>query len=507
MPEIVLATLNARYIHSSFGLRYLLANMGDLQARTSLMEFVINDHPSEVLGKLLASKPKIIGFGIYIWNVEATYRIVSDIKRVSPDTIVILGGPEVSYETAGQPIVESADYVITGEADLAFPDLCRLLLASERPSSKIIAAPVPDVTKLELPYDLYSVDDIAHRILYVEVSRGCPFTCEFCLSSLDIPVRLFDLDRFLMAMQRLLDQGARQFKFVDRTFNLNLRVSRTILQFFLDRYEPGMFLHFEMIPDRLPEALRELIVRFPPGSLQFEIGIQSFNDKVGELISRRQDNEKLAENFAFLREATGVHIHADLIVGLPGETLESFAAGFNRLYGLRPQEIQVGILKRLRGTPITRHDQTWQMVYSPHPPYEILSTKLVDFATIQGLRRFARYWDLIGNSGNFAKTLSLICPDPHTAFESFFLLSEWLYSRQPQLYGISLVRLFELVFLYLVEQCSMNGQIVAEHIWQDYTRHSRREKPGYLKAYQLEASLPSQKQMDLPSRQSRHIAG
>ena len=276
-------------------------------------------------------------------------------------------------------------------------------------------------------------------------------------------------------------------------------------QFFLDRFEPGMFLHFEMIPDRLPEALRELIVRFPPGSLQFEIGVQSFNDEVGELISRRQDNTKLEENFRFLRESTGVHIHADLIVGLPGESLDSFAAGFDRLYALRPQEIQVGILKRLRGTPIIRHDEAWQMIYSPHPPYEILSTRLMDFNTIQGLRRFARYWDLIGNSGNFIKTLPLICPETSSAFEAFYSLSQWLYSKQPQLYGISLVRLLELVFEYLSGHCTHDCQYVAEKIWQDYSRHGSREKPGFLKGYQLEPNIPIREQTELPSRQSRHL--
>ena len=163
-----------------------------------------------------------------------------------------------------------------------------------------------------------------------------------------------------------------------------------------------------MVPDRLPAALREVIARFPPGALQFEVGVQTFNAEVAERIARRQDYERLEDNFRFLRGQTGVHIHADLIAGLPGESLESFAAGFDRLIALGPHEIQVGILKRLRGTPIVRHDAEWQMVYNPHPPYEILQNRLIDFATMQKLRRFARYWDLVGNSGNFVETTPLI---------------------------------------------------------------------------------------------------
>jgi radical SAM superfamily enzyme YgiQ (UPF0313 family) len=170
------------------------------------------------------------------------------------------------------------------------------------------------------------------------------------LSSLDIPVRQFPLPALLTELQKLLDRGVKQFKFVDRTFNLNLNTSKTLLQFFLDRYQPGLFFHFEMIPDRLPDGLRDIIRKFPPGALQFEIGIQSFNPEVCELISRRQDFAKLDDNLRFLRRETGVYLHTDLIVGLPGESVESFAQGFDRLIALNPHEIQVGMLKRLRGT-------------------------------------------------------------------------------------------------------------------------------------------------------------
>ena len=205
----------------------------------------------------------------------------------------MLGGPEVSHETDQQEIVRLADYVITGEADLAFADLCRQLLGGRRPLMKVIPADLPEFAvparRLQLPYDLYTDEDIAQRVVYVEASRGCPFKCEFCLSSLDVPVRNVPLDAFLAAMGQLLDRGLRQFKFVDRTFNLNLNISRAILEFFRERYEPGLFLHFEMIPDRLPEALREPIRQFPPGALQFEVGIQTFNEEVCRRISRRQD--------------------------------------------------------------------------------------------------------------------------------------------------------------------------------------------------------------------------
>src|SRR5258705_6757080 len=408
MPEIVLSTSNARYIHADFGLRYLMANLAEVRSRACIAEFDINQRPLDIAEAILARDPKILGLGVYIWNVAETTEVVAALKRVRPEVTIVLGGREVSDEVDQQRIIELADYVITGEADLKFAEVCRALLAGERPASKIINAELPQFTQLVLPYDLYDEKDVAHRVIYVEASRGCPFTCEFCLSSLDIPVRQVPLDQLLAHLQRLLDRGVNQFKFVDRTFNLNLNVSRALLNFFLERYRAGLFLHFEMIPDRLPEALREIIAKFPPAALQFEVGIQSFNDEVCRLISRRQDVRRLEDNFQFLRRETGVHVHADLIVGLPGESLESFGAGFDRLIGLNPHEIQVRILKRLRGTPIVRHDAEWQMKYNTHPPYEILQTRLVSFAEMQHVRRFARYWDLTGNSGNFVETTPLL---------------------------------------------------------------------------------------------------
>ena len=551
MPDIVLTTLNAKYIHAAFGLRYLLANLGNLQPRACLAEFDINQRPLDIAEALLARNPKIIGFGIYIWNVEQTAEVIAAIKCVRPDVKIILGGPEVSYETEAQPIVHLADHVIIGEADLKFAEMCRVLLGGAEPSlgpdaqaprqisvgagrvpanpPKIIPAGLPDFSQIVLPYDLYTDDDIAHRIIYVEASRGCPFTCEFCLSSLDIPVRQVPLPAFLERLQQLLERGVKQFKFVDRTFNLNVGISKTILEFFLERYQPGQFLHFEMIPDRLPESLRAVIAKFPPGALQFEVGIQTFNEEVGHLIQRRQNHEKLADNFRFLRNETGVHIHADLIVGLPGETLESFAAGFDRLVALGPQEIQVGILKRLRGTPIVRHDAEWQMVYNPHPPYEILQNKLLDFATMQKLRRFARYWDLVGNSGNFIESTPLIwsrlgvqpsgekeAPGPAEAgtpnnspFHAFLRLSDWLHARTGRTDNLALVRLLELLFDFLTGELRLDAKPVSETLWRDYQRGGRHDKPAFLKDFLSaeEAVLPLRKtKTTLPKRQARHLA-
>lgn len=506
MAQIVLTTLNAKYIHASFGLRYLLANLGELRNEARLIEFDIQQRAVDVVETILAQQPRIVGLGVYIWNASEATKVVAALKRVRPDIIVVLGGPEVSFETDEQEIVQLADYVITGEGDLAFAALCRQILGGTAPAAKIIPAPLPEMSQLALPYEFYNDEDVAHRIIYVEASRGCPFTCEFCLSSLDVPVRQFPLPSLLAELQKLLDRGVSQFKFVDRTFNLNIATGKAILQFFLDRHRHGLFLHFEMIPDRLPEPLREVIAQFPPGALQFEVGVQTFDDAVAKNISRRQDYGRLADNIRFLRQNTGVHIHADLIAGLPGETLESFAAGFDRLLALGPQEIQVGILKRLRGTPITRHDQAWQMIYSAHPPYEILQNKLLDFSAMQRLRRFARYWDLVGNSGNFSKAAALLCQAGPSAFTAFMKWSDWLYGRIGRQHSIALDRLGHLIFQYLTLECGLPCPSTAEIIWQDWQRAGRRERPAFLAEYIPNTEpAPPRLKSEAPKRQARHL--
>ncbi|MGG7605292.1 DUF4080 domain-containing protein [Massilia sp. BKSP1R2A-1] len=444
---ILLSTLNARYTHASLGLRYLLANMGPLAQQTRIQEFVIGAKTSDLVERILAHQPRIVGFGVYIWNVEETTRLVAMLKRVAPQVTIVLGGPEVSHETGEQEIVKLADYVVTGWGDVTFPKLCGEILNGPKPLMKVHAGVQPPMAEIALPYSLYSDEDIAHRTLYVEASRGCPFKCEFCLSSLDKTAWPFPLDDFLGQMESLYARGARLFKFVDRTFNLNVKTSLRIMQFFLDKIaanpDDPVYAHFELVPDHLPEALKESIAKFPPGALQFEIGIQSFNPEVQALVSRRQDNAKAADNIRWLTEHSTTHLHVDLIAGLPGEDVASFARGFDQLVSLGAQEIQFGILKRLRGTPIIRHTEPFGMVYDPYPPYTVLATNRIDFPTMQRLVRFARYWDLVANSGRFAHSTRTLLAD--APFDNFMAFSDWMFTKTDATHRIALEKLARLV--------------------------------------------------------------
>ncbi len=480
MPAVVLATINARYIHCALGLRYLAANLGDIEHR--VVEYTVQQAAVDIVADLLSDGPQVVGLGVYIWNVRLTLDVVTTLRAVAPDVVVVLGGPEVSHEPADplewQEVVQRAHYTVRGEGEVAFRRLCEAILAGRPPPQRIVDGGLPELSALSLPYALYSDADLANRVLYVEASRGCPFRCEFCLSALDTGVRSFDLDALFASLQHLLDRGATRFKFVDRTFNLKVSTSTRILQFFLDRYRPGLFLHFELVPDRLPSPLRTLLAAFPAGVVQLEVGLQTLDTETGSRIARRQDLLRAQENFAFLRQQTGVHVHADLIAGLPGEDLPTFARGFDTLLSWGPHEIQLGILKRLRGAPIRRHDAI--MTWSEAPPYEVLATDAMDFSTLLHLRAVAKAWDIVANSGNFVESAPLIWegePSPFFAFSSF---TSFLMEGLGRTHSVALLRLVWVVFDYLVDVRNLDPERVRAALERDYTRTGRGKVPRRL---------------------------
>lgn len=503
MPEIILTTLNARYSHASLGLRYLYRNLGALQTRTTIKEFTIAMRPADIVEQLLEKSPEIIGFGVYIWNISETTHVVELLKSVAPDIKIVLGGPEISYEYADQTITGLADYLVTGPGEHSFRQLCAQLLNKQRPLNKVIPGISTPLPQLTLPYDAYNDEDLSNRFIYVEASRGCPFKCEFCLSALDKTAYPFELERFLQEMDTLWQRGLRNFKFVDRTFNLKVATTLHILDFFLERLDAKTFLHFELIPDHLPDALKERITRFPPGTLQFEIGIQTFNPEVQQLISRRQNNEKSKANLHWLRTETTAHLHTDLIFGLPGEDLDSFAAGFDTLVALHPHEIQVGILKRLRGTPIIRHTESYNMVYNPRPPYNILQNDCVDYQTVQQMNRFARYWDMIANSGRFEQSLPLLLDD--SPFARFSQLSQWIYQTSQQTHKIALPRLFKLVHQAGHELLQIPRAELEAALLEDYAHTGQKGTVPFLPGHVKNKNIFSAAQDTRNQRQRRHV--
>ena len=474
---MLLATINAKYVHPSLALRLLKANLGELEERAAIVEFALRQPLEEKVESILAARPRVLGISVSIWNHEQTLELLRALAarwgaaapdvRSFPRPVIVLGGPEASNLPADAPLLRppvltAADYLVRGEGELAFAELCRAVLSGRRPEPSsavsalhepfgggpavVEAAPV-DPARIDPGYRLYSDEDLSRKLTYVEASRGCPFGCEFCLSSLDRRVREFPLAAFLSELDALIARGAKAFKFLDRTFNLDAVRAGAIMDFFLARLNgeggvpaapPGLYVHFEMVPARFPAALRERLTRFPPGSLRLEVGIQTFNKEVADRIGRASDPEKELDALRFLRGKTAAIVHADLIAGLPGETAESFAAGFDLLWETRPGEIQLGILKRLPGAPIARRDEEFRMEWSPSPPYEILSNSSMTKAELDRVKNFARFWELIVNRGRFDADLDRLLPPGVPAYERFSVLSDRLLSRFGRSWAIPL---------------------------------------------------------------------
>jgi hypothetical protein len=508
--DIVLVAANVRYGHTALGLRCLLANLGDLRPRAALVEATVDERPADVAERILALEPRVVGMSVFVWSVTLLTEVASILRRLAPGIRLVVGGPEVICAGDLPRVAELADVVVHGEADLAFADVARRLLEAAQPLPHLLDAEPPDLACLAPPYGEYSDADLAHRTVYVEASRGCPSGCEFCLSSVSPRVRRFPEERVIAAMGELWDRGARRFKFVDRS--VDLAVTPRFLDFFLDRADAGVFLHFEVVPDRIPEPLFERIARFPRGAVQLEAGVQTLDDAVAARIGRRQQGVRVEAELRRLVATTAAHVRADLVVGLPGEGVDGVARSFDRVHGTGVHEIQIGVLKRLRGAPIARHDAAFGMVYREAPPYDVLCTSAIDFAAMQRLKRAARYHDLVCNSGRFPRSAAMLL-GAASPFGALLALSDWLHERVGASKGIALPRLASLLFDHLTAIRGMPLGEVADAIADDYCGETRRRLPRAIREHVTRwppeaACLETSPGLEIaPARQRRHAKG
>lgn len=435
--DILLVGVNAGYIHSSLALRYLLVNLGPLAARAALLETDAQEAtPIQLVERLLARQPRVVGFSVYVWNVAFVAATLRALRVVAPEVGIVVGGPQCVPDNATDGLRELADAVVCGEAEGVVESVVGALLAGQRDLG-IVVAPAPDLATVSLPYALYSASDLATRTVYVESTRGCPFGCEYCTSADSGGIRRFPLDRLLSAFEELLARGARRLKFLDRSFNHGGDHALAVLDFFLARGVGDLTLHFEFTPHALPEAWRTRLLRFPPGALHVEVGIQTWNPEVGRRIRRTIDPAAADATLRFLIEEAHAGVHADLIVGLPGEGIAGFSAGFDRLVAMRPAELQVGILKLLPGTAIGRHAEAFGLRFSPDPPYEVLASERIPFAEMRRLARFARCWELLGNRGRFVHTAPMLWSDGSSPFQRTMTLADWLHARYGRLHALA----------------------------------------------------------------------
>jgi anaerobic magnesium-protoporphyrin IX monomethyl ester cyclase len=391
--KIIVATLNAKYIHTCLALRYLKA-YSQADFAMDIAEYTIKDPIMNIVSDLFQRKPNIIGFSCYIWNIEETLQVVRLLRKIMPELTIVLGGPEVSYDTeqwlVGEPEV---DMIVMGEGESTFHHLLQELhsdrkfhyvfgLVYRKEGQVVINPPRPklDLGDIPSPYRFEEdKSDLGKRVVYFETSRGCPFSCQFCLSSIEVGVRYFHMERTKADLLYLIQSGAKLIKFVDRTFNIKRDYAMEVFQFLIDNHR-GCTFQFEITADIMrPEVLDFLKEHAPAGVFRFEIGVQSTNEKTNELIERRQNFTKLSRTVNTIKNSGNIDQHLDLIAGLPEEDYASFRHTFNDVFALRAEELQLGFLKMLRGTGMRRDADKYGYIYMDRAPYEILGNDILPF--------------------------------------------------------------------------------------------------------------------------------
>lgn len=455
--NILLTTLNAKYIHTSLALRYLKAYC-QRDFAVDIIEYTIKDPVLSVVGDLYVRKPDVIGFSCYIWNIEQTLEIVRLLKKVMPDVTIVLGGPEVSYDTKEWMEREpDVDFIVMGEGEATFHHLLQELAgdrkfhfvfgaAYRKDGEVVINPPRPklDLDEIPSPHRFpEDVPDLGKRVVYFETSRGCPFSCQFCLSSIETGVRYFDIGRAKADLQYLIDNGAKLIKFVDRTFNIKRDYALEIFRFLIENHN-GCVFQFEITADIMrPEVLDFLAEHAPPGIFRFEIGVQSTNELTNELIKRRQNFAKLARTVTKIRDSGKIAQHLDLIAGLPEENYDSFRKTFNDVFALRPEELQLGFLKLLRGTGLRRDARKYGYVWMDKPPYEILANDVLSFDDVVRIKRVEDVLEKYWNAHRMDRTVEFLIGRAFpSAFDFFQAFGDYWEERGWQRIGHQLEDLF-----------------------------------------------------------------
>ncbi|MCT6924126.1 B12-binding domain-containing radical SAM protein [Metasolibacillus sp.] len=436
--KIVLATLNAKYIHTNLAIRYLKASAYP-EFIPELAEYTIKDPAFNIVSDLFQKQPDVVGFSCYIWNIEETLHVIKMLKTVLPNTKVILGGPEVSYDVHHWLKNHAEiDFIVMGEGETSFKELLHYLDGDvsledvrgicylEDGKVRIHAQP-PKIDLRELATPFRFEEDLPHlgkRIQYIETSRGCPFQCQFCLSSIEVGVRYFNREKIKEDIRFLMDNGARTIKFVDRTFNISRSYAMEMFQFLIDEHKPGVVFQFEITADIMrPEVIQFLNDNAPKGLFRFEIGVQSTNDLTNELVKRRQNFEKLKRTVTMVKEGGKIDQHLDLIAGLPEEDYASFRDTFNDVFAMRPEELQLGFLKLLRGTGLRLEAKKYGYTYVDIAPYEIFSNNVLTFDDIVRIKHaedvLEKYWNAHRMDYTIEYLVTEVFETPFDFFQSF----------------------------------------------------------------------------------------
>lgn len=439
--KVLLSTLNSKYIHTALSLRYLKAFAENrISSRIEIAEYTINQNINHIIGEIYRQKPDILAFSVYIWNVKEILNIAEAIKLVLPDIKILLGGPEVSFETEKVLMENSAvDIIIYGEGEATFAELLNKLEGGEsletvegivyRADGKIkLNSPRQSLVDLSDIPSVYGdgLEEYDNKIIYYESSRGCPFNCKFCLSSTIKGVRFFDIERVKSDLKVFIDGRVKQVKFIDRTFNAKRDHAMEILEFISENDNGYTNFHFEITAHLLDEDMISFLSKLPSGLVQFEIGVQSTNKDTIESINRTTDFKKLSYVVNRLREAQNIHLHLDLIAGLPYEDYESFKKSFNDVYGLKPEKLQLGFLKLLKGSSLREESEQHQFKFLDVAPYEVLENKYIPYRDMLKIKDIEELVEVYGNEKDFEQGISYLLENKYdNPFEFYEELSDY----------------------------------------------------------------------------------
>lgn len=513
MQRVMLTTLNAKYVHSSLALRYLRAAI-EQQCDVVMREFTIHDPVEHVLAKIYAVKPDLLGISCYIWNITETLRLIPLVKKVLPETKIVLGGPEVSYDSVEfMELHKGIDVIVRGEGEVTLQRLLQSLACESsfsaiegivfRTKDGIVdtgaARKVTSLDDLPTPYAKDSLHELDQRIVYFEASRGCPFSCQFCLSSIESGVRYFSLERVKDDLTRLVEYGVRQIKFVDRTFNLRKDYALEIFSHVLSLSGETTF-HFEITGDILKsEVVSWLIDHAPPGKFRFEIGVQSTSDETNAIIKRRQDFVKLSETVSRIRDSGVILQHLDLIAGLPEEDYNRFAQTFNEVYALRPDELQLGFLKLLRGTGLRNRANQYGYVYMDTAPYEMLANAVMPYGDVVRLKRLEDILEKYYNSGRFPRSIPYLSNKCFaTPFDFYQRFGDFWSLRGYERIGHQMHDLYIRLEEFLREENVVNATAYALMRADYLMREKIRPKRLWWKRYVDEVTLSTMRALEPP---------
>ncbi|APH16106.1 B12 binding domain protein [Clostridium sporogenes] len=483
--KALLVAINSKYIHSNLALRYLRANTEDLNYECMLKEFTINDRKENILEKIIMEKADLVAFSCYIWNLEYVEELANLIKLVKPSTEIIFGGPEVSYESESFLRRVPGEYIIKGEGEETFREFIKCKIENKS-LDKVKGLYIKTLNGIEYTGERHNIsmnsvvfpykkeEDLKNKIVYYEASRGCPFKCKYCLSSTLHGVRFHDIERVKKEIKFLVDKNVKLIKFVDRTFNCNHKFAMEVWEYIINLDTDATF-HFEISADLLAKEELDILSKSKEGRIQFEVGVQTTNNEVLKNINRHVNFETIKEKVEELKKLKNIKQHLDLIAGLPGEDYNSFKNSFNDVYSIEPEEIQLGFLKLLKGSPMRLEAEKWGMVYSPYPPYEILSTKDISYEELLILKKVEGVVDKYYNSGKFNNILKYFMGEFKKNFDFYYSLAMFCNDKGYFDRNISGPQYYKVFLEFNEEFLNKNSEFLKEIIKYDYLKFNKKQ--------------------------------